>query len=230
MTQGALWSPLGRDVVRAAPTVGLAQPRPPVELACPASKMARAGRGSRWGGLRPGGTGRVGPGGTGQAGPSGTGQAGRGGRKWANRTGVSGDRRVLIVAVGVFWGKRALRRPVAALAMPLKCHMIVYMTETGESVVGAGVDAAESAINDDAVDGELVTSAVEVAEAWLAQLSDQIAVPASDVQDHLLDLWGVLDEGPAREEVERWLTETLRRNLYSVSDINERLETFLPVG
>jgi hypothetical protein len=39
-----------------------------------------------------------------------------------------------------------------------------------------------------------------------------------------------LDEGPAREEVERWLTETLRRNLYSVSDINERLETFLPVG
>ena len=160
----------------------------------------------------------------------GTGRVERASRKWANGPGVLGDRRVLTVAVGVFWGKRALRRPVAALAMPLKCHMIVYMTETGESVVGAGVDAAESAINDDAVDGELVTSAVEVAEAWLAQLSDQIAVPASDVQDHLLDLWGVLDEGPAREEVERWLTETLRRNLYSVSDINERLETFLPVG
>jgi hypothetical protein len=104
------------------------------------------------------------------------------------------------------------------------------MTETGESVVGAvGVDAADVATSDSG-DGELVTSAVEVAEAWLAQLSDQIAVPASDVQDHLLDLWGVLDEGPAREEVERWLTETLRRNLYSVSDINERLETFLPVG
>jgi hypothetical protein len=73
-------------------------------------------------------------------------------------------------------------------------------------------------------------SAVEVAEAWLAQLSDRIAVPASDVQDHLLDLWGALDEGPARSEVERWLTETLRRNLYSVSDINERLETLLPVN
>ena len=37
-------------------------------------------------------------------------------------------------------------------------------------------------------------------------------------------------EGPARAEVERWLTETLRRNLYSVSDINERLETLLPAG
>ena len=77
---------------------------------------------------------------------------------------------------------------------------------------------------------DVVTSAVDVAEAWLAQLSDRISVPASDVQDHLLDLWGALDEGPARAEVERWLTETLRRNLYSVSDINERLETLLPAN
>ncbi len=77
---------------------------------------------------------------------------------------------------------------------------------------------------------DVLTSAVDVAEAWLAQLSDRISVPASDVQDHLLDLWGALDEGPARAEVERWLTETLRRNLYSVSDINERLETLLPVN
>jgi hypothetical protein len=72
------------------------------------------------------------------------------------------------------------------------------------------------------------TSAVVVAEAWLAELADKMAVPASNVQDHLLDLWGVLDEGPARSEVERWLTETLRRNLYSVSDINDRLEGLLP--
>jgi hypothetical protein len=77
---------------------------------------------------------------------------------------------------------------------------------------------------------DAVTSAVDVAEAWLAQLADRISVPASDVQDHLLDLWGALDEGPARAEVERWLTETLRRNLYSVSDINERLETLLPAN
>lgn len=105
------------------------------------------------------------------------------------------------------------------------------MTEAGKSVVGsAGVETVDGATEQGAVDEELETSAVEVAETWLAQLSDQISVPASDVQDHLLDLWGVLDEGPAREEVERWLTETLRRNLYSVSDINERLETFLPVS
>ena len=78
------------------------------------------------------------------------------------------------------------------------------------------------------VAGETGPSAVEVAESWLAGLADRIAVPASDVQDHLLDIWGALDEGPAKAEVERWLTETLKRNLYSVSDINERLESLLP--
>jgi uncharacterized protein YecA (UPF0149 family) len=86
-----------------------------------------------------------------------------------------------------------------------------------------------------ATEGEIIgaesgPSAVEVAEAWLAELVDQMAVSASDVQDHLLDLWGLLDAGPARSEIERWLTETLARNLYSVSDINERLETVLPVS
>lgn len=70
--------------------------------------------------------------------------------------------------------------------------------------------------------------AVDVAEAWLAELSDKASVPASQVQDRLLDLWGALDEGPARVEVERWLTETLRRSLYSVSDINERLDSLVP--
>jgi hypothetical protein len=73
-------------------------------------------------------------------------------------------------------------------------------------------------------------SAVAVAEAWLAELADQVSVSASQVQDRLLDLWGYLDDGPTRVEVERWLTETLRRNLYSVSDINDRLESLLPIA
>jgi hypothetical protein len=100
--------------------------------------------------------------------------------------------------------------------------MMMSMTEASEHV--------GSVMSVNAGDLEGVLSADEVAEAWLAELTDQIAVPASAVQDHLLDLWGALDEGPVRAEVERWLTETLRRNLYSVSDINERLEGLLPAS
>ncbi len=106
------------------------------------------------------------------------------------------------------------------------------MTEAREDARDAlvdGPDGEHDVVQESSGEGVL-TSAVDVAEAWLAQLSDRISVPASDVQDHLLDLWGALDEGPARAEVERWLTETLRRNLYSVSDINERLETLLPAN
>lgn len=111
-----------------------------------------------------------------------------------------------------------------------------YMTEATEDArkaLGEEPEGERDVLNPDGGHpdaGEGATSAVDVAEAWLAQLSDRISVPASDVQDHLLDLWGALDEGPARAEVERWLTETLRRNLYSVSDINERLETLLPAS
>jgi len=99
-----------------------------------------------------------------------------------------------------------------------------FMTEASEDVTETAIDMAPEEL----VELEQTPSAVEVAESWLTELADQIAVPASHVQDHLLDLWGAMDEGPARSEVERWLTETLRRNLYSVSDINERLESLLP--
>jgi len=109
-----------------------------------------------------------------------------------------------------------------------------YMTEATEhdgdvKSVEIG-DVVTDSTDSEAAGAESVPSAVEVAEAWLAELVDQMAVSASDVQDHLLDLWGVLEEGPARSEIERWLTETLVRNLYSVSDINERLETLLPAS
>jgi hypothetical protein len=60
------------------------------------------------------------------------------------------------------------------------------------------------------------------------QLEGQVSVPASVVQDGLLDLWGHLPEGESRAEVERWLTETLERNLYSVGDVDARLSSVLP--
>jgi hypothetical protein len=63
--------------------------------------------------------------------------------------------------------------------------------------------------------------------AFRRQLEGQVSVPASVVQDGLLDLWGLLPEGDTRAVVERWLTETLERNLYSVTDVDSRLDAVL---
>lgn len=63
--------------------------------------------------------------------------------------------------------------------------------------------------------------------AFRRQLEGQVSVPASVVQDGLLDLWGILPEGGSREVVERWLTETLERSLYSVTDVDSRLDAVL---
>jgi hypothetical protein len=62
------------------------------------------------------------------------------------------------------------------------------------------------------------------------QLDGQVSVSASVVQDHLLDLWGLLPEGEIRTEVERWLTETLERSLYQVSDVDARLASVVPAS
>ena len=64
--------------------------------------------------------------------------------------------------------------------------------------------------------------------AFRRQLEGQVSVPASLVQDGLLDLWGFLPEGDTRTEVERWLTETLERQLYYVADVDARLASVLP--
>ncbi|HET9077461.1 MAG TPA: hypothetical protein VFN68_11050 [Acidimicrobiales bacterium] len=77
---------------------------------------------------------------------------------------------------------------------------------------------------DDADAGERIEAAVS---AFRRQLEGQVSVPASVVQDGLLDLWGILPEGDTRAVVERWLTETLERNLYSVTDVDSRLDKVL---
>jgi hypothetical protein len=63
--------------------------------------------------------------------------------------------------------------------------------------------------------------------AFRRQLEGQVSVPASVVQDGLLDLWGILPEGDGRAIVEEWLTETLGRSLYAVTDVDSRLEAVL---
>jgi hypothetical protein len=60
-------------------------------------------------------------------------------------------------------------------------------------------------------------------ETWIAQLGERTSVSASVVQNHLLDLWGLLPEGDGRRLVEQWLLETLERELYRTDDVIDRL-------
>jgi hypothetical protein len=85
---------------------------------------------------------------------------------------------------------------------------VVLVTETTEAP--AAFDQTEAAI-----------------AAFRRQLEGQISVSASTVQDSLLDLWGLLPEGDSRTLVESWLTETLGRSLYAVTDIDARLTSVL---
>jgi hypothetical protein len=69
----------------------------------------------------------------------------------------------------------------------------------------------------------------EIVESWIGELADQVSVSASTVQDHLLDVWGAVEDGDTRREVERWLTETLGRELYLVEDVVDRLTELVMV-
>ena len=70
----------------------------------------------------------------------------------------------------------------------------------------------------------------EMVESWVGELADLVSVSASTVQDRLFDLWGALAEGDTRREVERWLTETLERELYLVEDVVDRLNELVMVA
>ena len=86
-------------------------------------------------------------------------------------------------------------------------------------------EAPDAPVADETELGDRTEAAVA---AFRRQLEGhEVSVPASVVQDGLLDLWGLLPEGDQRSVVERWLTETLERNLYSVTDVDSRLDTVL---
>jgi len=85
-------------------------------------------------------------------------------------------------------------------------------------------EATEAPATPETEIGERAESAIA---SFRRQLEGQVSVPASVVQDGLLDLWGILPEGDSRSVVERWLTETLERNLYSVTDVDSRLDAVL---
>jgi hypothetical protein len=86
---------------------------------------------------------------------------------------------------------------------------------------------AETPIDSELTDADESIRMEAAISAFRRQLEGQVSVPASVVQDGLLDLWGILPEGDSRTVVERWLTETLERNLYSVTDVDSRLDAVL---
>lgn len=93
------------------------------------------------------------------------------------------------------------------------------------SRLGGVTDATEATAP---IEQNAIPSAEEADAAITAfrnQLEGQVSVPATLVQDCLLDVWAKLPEGEPRSEVERWLTETLERQLYVVADVDARLES-----
>jgi hypothetical protein len=97
-------------------------------------------------------------------------------------------------------------------------------TETETNDMG---DTNQGDINPGDIDRDIYERTEAAIAAFRSQLEGQVSVPASVVQDGLLDLWGLLPEGDIRSVVEHWLTETLERNLYSVTDVDSRLEAVL---
>ncbi len=71
---------------------------------------------------------------------------------------------------------------------------------------------------------QLLNPIEPIIASWRAELSGQVSVSATGVQDRLLDLWGHMPEGEPRTQIEGWLTETLERHLYEVADIERRLD------
>jgi hypothetical protein len=99
---------------------------------------------------------------------------------------------------------------------------------TGEDAAGGRAKGAPAAGDGSHTAGLQVGEAEAALAAFRRQLEGQQSVAASVVQDCLLDLWVSLPEGDERAEVERWLVETLQRNLYSVADVDARLATVVP--
>lgn len=103
------------------------------------------------------------------------------------------------------------------------CHDSTTEQERLAEAVPADAAPAEPTVSEDAGRHQLEDAVAN----WRNELGDQVSVPSSLVQDHLLDLWGLLPEGDTRSQVETWLSETLQRHLYEVADIERRLDTVL---
>lgn len=60
-------------------------------------------------------------------------------------------------------------------------------------------------------------------EAFLVRTERETSFGPGQLQDLLFELWGDLKDSPAQPEVERWLTLTIERHLFSAEEVRGAL-------
>jgi hypothetical protein len=65
--------------------------------------------------------------------------------------------------------------------------------------------------------------AMEQLDAMLARTAVETTFGAGTMQDLMFDMWGATKDTPAQPEVERWLTLTIERNLFSADEVRDAL-------
>ncbi len=60
-------------------------------------------------------------------------------------------------------------------------------------------------------------------DTFLARTQRETSFGPGQLQDLLFDLWGDMKDTPAQPEVERWLTLTVERHLFSADEVRDAL-------
>ena len=60
-------------------------------------------------------------------------------------------------------------------------------------------------------------------DAFLDRTTRETSFGPGQLQDLLFDLWGEMKDTPAQPEIERWLTLTVERHLFSAGEVSEAL-------
>ena len=60
-------------------------------------------------------------------------------------------------------------------------------------------------------------------DAFLERTTRETSFGPGQLQDLLFDLWGEMKDTPAQPEVERWLTLTVERHLFSADEVRGAL-------
>ena len=88
----------------------------------------------------------------------------------------------------------------------------ILSTQQGNSDFGANVVTTE------------MTQTLQQIQDWRGALAGDTYLSPSRVQEHLFDLWSEVRDTPAARLVERWLTLTIERELFSAAELIEFLD------